>query len=310
MDAPPKTLCAKCFNSLNSNFIACHICKAKFHFICAKINDKDINLLQENFNIVFNCNDCLSASSEMLSLISSISIELRELKDQEKFKDQVLSSISSDVNVLKQEFNKLSKNLEIASKQNKCNFSELFDRGVVTNNNNARNKSHTDVVVGGSNENNKHTDDDASSLTSIPTVTTDLRSNVFDANNQHDEWTNVRRRRRRNRILAVGENVSNDLAVVVKKKFLHISSFNPSVTTDQILNYVEKNAKIDKQHLECTRLVKKDVDVTSLKHVNFKIGVSPSFYDELIKPTVWPINIKIRPFIFFPRKPVELPNPI
>lgn len=74
----------------------------------------------------------------------------------------------------------------------------------------------------------------------------------------------------RNRILAVGENVSN--AVVVKKKFLHISSFIPSVTTDQILNYVEKNAKIDKQHLECTRLVKKDVDVTSLKHVNFKIG--------------------------------------
>lgn len=308
MDAPPKTLCAKCFKSLSSNFIACHICKAKLHFICAKINDKHIDLLNNNINVVFNCNDCLSASSELLSLISSLSKELRELKNP------VISKISDEITELKTEFNKLSKNLEIAKlHQNKYVLNKPIANNEIVNKNNAIQRSHTQSIDSSSNNTNNMqctliNDDDASSITSHPTVASDLRSNTYDADGQHNDWINVRGRRRRNRVIAVGDNNSNDLDVVVRKKYLHVSSFKPSVTTDLIINFIEKNTQISKNHIECTRLVKKDADESTLKYVNFKIGVSPHFYNDIIKPNVWPMNIKIRPFIFFPRKPVELPS--
>ncbi|KAI8115986.1 hypothetical protein CVS40_11874 [Lucilia cuprina] len=245
----------------------------------------------------------------MLSLISSLSKELRELKNP------IISKISDDIYDIKAEFNKLSKNLENAKiHQNKYNINKPIANNDVVNKNNAVQCSHTEVIAGSSKNNNMQctigNDDDASSITSHPIVASDLRSNMYDADCQQNEWINVHRRRRKNRIIAVGENNSNDLEVIIKNKYLHVSSFKPSVTTEQIINFIEKNTQIPKNHLECTRLVKKDADESILKHVNFKIGVSPHFYDEIIKPTLWPVNIKIRPFIFFSRKLVEPPSAI
>lgn len=301
MDTPPKSLCAKCFNSLTSNFIKCHICRAKFHFLCARIDDKLCNLFKDNKNIVFNCNDCLSASSELITLISSMSAELRELKKP------IISKISEEMQELKLGFSELNKNIEqmkqemhLTKQQQKVNANKqkYVDH-----------RSHANVVVAGTSMSEKNCIDDASSsVVSYPTIASDVRSNMYEAGNHHNDWTNVSRRKRRNRVLVVGEKNSKDLDVVVKKKFLHLSSFKPTVTPEQIIAFIENNTEIGKHHLECTRLVKKDTVVTTLKHVNFKLGVSPCFYDEIMKSTLWPMDIKIRPFIFFPRSPANLPE--
>lgn len=300
---PPASLCAKCFNSLTINFIKCHVCRAKFHFICAQIDDKLIDSFQENKNLVFNCNACLKASSELMSLISKISNELRELKSS------IVSNLCEEVKELKQRFNVLAYNLETSSNKQKIIHSNKPYVHANNNNNNANQRSLADIVVNSSNMLDRQSVDDAgSSVTSYPTAVSEMQSNMHETDQQHSGWTNVRRRKRRNRVLVHGENASNDLDVADKKKYLHISSLKPSVSPDMIIDYVEKNTKIAKHHLECTRLVKRDVDVNTLKHVNFKLGVSPCFYDEVMKSTLWPINVRVRPFVFFPRNPAGLPD--
>lgn len=305
MSSPPKTLCAKCFNSLTTKAIACHICRAKFHVFCVELDDKACNFFKEHKNIVFNCNDCLKASSEMISLISSLSSELREIKQT------FISTLIKDVKELKLGFNVLAKNHDKSkNKQNKNkNLSiQLANANKQNNNNNADQRSLADVIVGSSNVLINEDNDDASSITSYAAAVSEVASNMYETDNQTSGFTKVRRRKRKNRVLAVGDNNTNELDVVVNKKYVHVSSFKPSVTADKMIEYICKSSTIEKHHIECTRLTKKDVDVNTLKHVNFKLGVSPNFYEDIIKPSLWPKNIKIRPFIFFPKKTADLLN--
>lgn len=302
MTSPPKTLCAKCFKSAKTNFISCHICKAKYHFLCVKINSEKFGgIFSENINIVFNCDDCLNATADMMSLLSSLSQELREIKET------LFSQLSGDVKEMKQKFDDLSKDLEKVCKEPKIHASSAVVADNIQSANADRCFSFHNVVGGhlslDKQPTQQHQTCDASSTISYPTAQSEVRSNMCD-----NDWTNVRRRKRRNRVIAVGENETTDLGVVVKKKYIHISSFQTSVTPEHIIAYIEKNVEIGKHHIECTLLVKKDVDVKTLKHVNFKVGVSPCFYSQLTKPSLWPTNINVRPFIFFEKKPAALPN--
>ncbi|XP_017475218.1 PREDICTED: uncharacterized protein LOC108365638 isoform X2 [Rhagoletis zephyria] len=88
-----------------------------------------------------------------------------------------------------------------------------------------------------------------------------------------------------------GRNNNTDLEVVFKKKWLHISSFKPSVSEDNLIAYVSKHAKIDSTHLTCYKLVKKGTPLESLRSVNFKIGVISSLYNNILNPNVWPSDI-------------------
>ncbi|XP_075167808.1 uncharacterized protein LOC142239962 [Haematobia irritans] len=125
---------------------------------------------------------------------------------------------------------------------------------------------------------------------------------------QHTIWDSqwLLIKKKRNRPI-IGENVNNELDVIAVKKWIHVSSFKPHVSEDNIIEYVEKHIKISKEHLVCYKLVKKDADASLIKKVSFKIGVSPIYYDELFKPSVWPSSVRVRPFKFFQKQqqPVE-----
>lgn len=295
---PPNSLCAKCFNKLALKFIVCHVCRAKYHFVCVGIEEKIGEVLISYKNLVFNCNTCLCTSSDLISQVSSISTDLRELK-----KPIIeTATIIDDVKELKHGFNELVKNLETQNNKNKMHLPKQVNArpNALTNQ-----RSFANVVVG--NKQQQQQCDDASSVTSFPTAVSQIQTD-YDTENQENGFSTVRRRKRRNRVIVVGERETEDLAVAVKKKYLHISSLKPSVTSDDVLEFIEKNTEIGKQHLECTRLVKKDVDVATLKHVNFKLGVSPCFYNEIIKSSLWPANVRLRPFVFFPRNVSDLPT--
>lgn len=112
------------------------------------------------------------------------------------------------------------------------------------------------------------------------------------------EWINVTSKRNRKRAI-YGDNNNEDLEVIADKKWIHLSSFKPTVTEDQIVNYVAKYAKIGKNHIKCYKLVKKGVDLNDLKRLSFKIGITDVYYTEVFNTSLWPANVKVRPFTFF-----------
>lgn len=301
MDTPLSTLCAKCFNSLKKEFITCHLCRAKYHWMCANIDIKLYESFVNNKNMVFNCNGCLKITSNLLDHISSLSNEVRELK-------QLLqTSFSKELCEMKQqfaEFTKRNQKVKLPKKQHKTKSNAAGNCVVVE----PSTSSH--ALTGSSNTLNKQPElSAASSVCSFSTVASnanEIEAYMTDDNMQpmqkQFDWIDVQRRRRKKGPVVVGVNESEDLDVVIQKKWVHLSSFKATVTSDEIIQYVEKSTEIGKQHMECYKLVKKDVDVRELKRVNFKLGISPSFYNELLKPENWPSGIRVRPFVNFPKK--------
>ncbi|XP_017478685.1 PREDICTED: uncharacterized protein LOC108368347 isoform X2 [Rhagoletis zephyria] len=113
------------------------------------------------------------------------------------------------------------------------------------------------------------------------------------------------------RILVVGNNNNNDnveLDVVIKKKWVHVSAFKPTVTADSIIAYVSKNSGVDSKHLACFKLIKKGSSLDNIRSVNFKFGVLPSSYEKIMNPNVWPSGISIRPFQIFQREGTTEPT--
>ncbi|XP_053968844.1 uncharacterized protein LOC128870270 [Anastrepha ludens] len=101
------------------------------------------------------------------------------------------------------------------------------------------------------------------------------------------------------RRIAVGSSSNDELNIAHRMKWLHLSSFKPSVTANNIIAYVSKHSSISSEMISCYSLVKKDVAVDSLKRVNFKLGVFSNHYDSLLNSELWPAGVKVRPFKFF-----------
>ncbi|XP_017472424.1 PREDICTED: uncharacterized protein LOC108363543, partial [Rhagoletis zephyria] len=107
----------------------------------------------------------------------------------------------------------------------------------------------------------------------LPTASSD----ILNASTQPQlgaDWITVPRKKvpkRRN--VVVGRNENNDLGVFSRFKWLHLSSFKPTVSEVDIINYVSNQVIVDKQQIACYKLVKKDTNETALKYINFKLGV-------------------------------------
>jgi len=76
---------------------------------------------------------------------------------------------------------------------------------------------------------------------------------------------------------------AEDLPVLPTKKFLHVGKFATDTEPNTVLKYVSTKLKVDASSLTCAKLVKKDVDVTTLKFVNFKLGIPDQLYDTVFK---------------------------
>lgn len=101
------------------------------------------------------------------------------------------------------------------------------------------------------------------------------------------QWATVMKRQKQNKqILVVGTNANADLDVSIRSKWLHLSSFANSVTEDNILDYVVNHAGVPKNSLMCHKLVKKDTPISTLKRVNFKLGVPETLYEKLLNSDI------------------------
>lgn len=81
-------------------------------------------------------------------------------------------------------------------------------------------------------------------------------------------------------------------------KAIFVSPFHPETTIEEVTNYIVTHTDAKEEtKFKCTKLVKKDADITKMKSVSFKIDVTPEVYDILIAPDNWPKNKRIREFI-------------
>lgn len=88
-------------------------------------------------------------------------------------------------------------------------------------------------------------------------------------------------------------------------KSLWVSGFHPDTTNEEIENYIIENTTVtDRTKFRCSKLVKKDQDVSKMSFISFKIDVSPEDFDIISQPEYWSQNVKISEFIkMTPPKP-------
>lgn len=368
MCSPPKTLCAKCYKALQSaKYVKCCICNSKLHLFCADIDEQSVySVIQKTKNIVYNCDDCLKTSKDLVTAVCTLSAEVTQLKEClksllcERIDNSVaavnsctskcfLSSLSASEHENNAKHNEISNvpiitniqmtnkakpnnilaavsdgcgpssvanvdsNAHVVNKTKSIAFSAAFEpfssslaasADVPTTSGNFRKTAA--VVV--SNENIGFVANDQNSVCTETTHSHALSSHPQSSNTATNnpanisEWVSVsRKRNNRNKAFIIGQNKTNDLDVVARRKWVHISSFKSTVSEDAILNYVGNRLDISLDHILCRKLVKKDVDVSTLRSVSFKLGISEAFYKELFKPEVWPEDVKVRPFQFFPK---------
>lgn len=103
-------------------------------------------------------------------------------------------------------------------------------------------------------------------------------------------------------------------------KAIWISKFNPETAPEELENYITEQTEVkDKTKFKCSKLVKKDADITQMSYVSFKIDVTPEVFDILINAENWPSNKHVREFVrmsppkptiadFMPAKPTPASN--
>lgn len=81
-------------------------------------------------------------------------------------------------------------------------------------------------------------------------------------------------------------------------KSIWISPFHPTTTPEQLESHIIEHTEIkDKSKFKCTKLVKKEQDVTKMSFVSFKIDVIPEAYDIVFNEEIWPKRTEMREFV-------------
>lgn len=88
-------------------------------------------------------------------------------------------------------------------------------------------------------------------------------------------------------------------------KSVWVSGFHPDTTIEELEQHIVAHTAIKEVlKFKCTKLIKKDQDITKMSFVSFKIDVSPDDFETLASPDIWPQRIKVREFIrMSPPKP-------
>lgn len=297
------SLCTKCFKQIQLNSISCNVCKCKYHRICANVEDDLAVGLEQCKNVVYNCENCLSTTSDLVSSVSNLTKEIKELKIivsqlAEYNKNKLM--VADDSVRSNDQTNVLLSSAPLSSSVSKAvNVAKPLTK--------QQRAAFADVVAGTSHKIKTKGNMDIRDPKDAVTDVLDDESDVFSTVNTETEaintdWVTKRRRKRKPRkVLCIGENSNTELDVVLKKKWVHISSLKPSVSENTIIDYVSRHLNIGKEHLECFKLVKKDASLENLKYINFKLGISSDYYNDLLSPSLWPSNVRLRPFKFFPR---------
>lgn len=86
-----------------------------------------------------------------------------------------------------------------------------------------------------------------------------------------------------------------DAPIGERRKSVVVSNVNKSVTAEYLADYLANELNAAKEDFRVTRLHSSRTNFTSLQ---YRISTPEAHYDRLMHPNTWPINIKIRDFVF------------
>lgn len=82
------------------------------------------------------------------------------------------------------------------------------------------------------------------------------------------------------------------------EKSVYVSRIDPSVTTDDLIEYIKNELpNVDVKHFLPCLLVKKVQDLEELSFVSFRLQCTEALYSELISPDFWPNHVMIGEFV-------------
>lgn len=87
-------------------------------------------------------------------------------------------------------------------------------------------------------------------------------------------------------------------------KAVYVTRFQPGVTVDGVMMYLNSQIPdLVENKVAIRMLVKKDQDVNELQFISFRISCTEDLFPKLSEPAFWPSYIKMREFVFEPKKP-------
>lgn len=86
------------------------------------------------------------------------------------------------------------------------------------------------------------------------------------------------------------------------EKALWVSRLSTQTTNDDVIAYITSNTSVtDSSRINVHKLVKKDVDVTTLQFVSFKVEMNAEDLDVLNDSNLWPQYVQVREFLQTPK---------
>lgn len=85
---------------------------------------------------------------------------------------------------------------------------------------------------------------------------------------------------------------------------IHVSrmDMDTAVTVEMLNEYISQNSQLKpNENFKCSLLVKKDVDISKLTFISFKVDVDSDHFNELSDVNFWPQGAMIREFLSQPK---------
>lgn len=90
-------------------------------------------------------------------------------------------------------------------------------------------------------------------------------------------------------------------------KSIYISRLQPTVTVENITDYIKKKMpELKESDISLRMLVKKDQPLSELTYISYRLACTEEHYSKFMDPECWPAHIMIGEFIERERKPVKV----
>lgn len=86
------------------------------------------------------------------------------------------------------------------------------------------------------------------------------------------------------------------------EKPLWVSRMDPATSNDDVVAYITSNTSVtDKEQISVHKFVKKDVDLSTLKFISFKVEMNADDLKLLNDENLWPEKVQVREFMQTPK---------
>ena len=134
----------------------------------------------------------------------------------------------------------------------------------------------------------------SNSLLSENTVSPACVADQHPENNS--QWVSINRKKKSaNDINVLGTGPLTEtikVASVTRKELYYLSYFDPSTSTEQVMDFVQKTFGFKSPY--CVKLLKTDADIGLLNFVFFKMAVPPEQKAKFVCLTSWPTGILVK----------------